>query len=1030
MRALDLPSFRCLASASCSLSSGAVTLAVGRWPGSEVENPRSPSASLFPGGRNFPLFRFLEKSIAEADSDLGKLVHARIVTSGLEWDRFLNNNIMNMYSKCGLTSDARKLFDKIPQRDLVSWNTILAGYADDVGGANDGFLVFRLMRRSAVSPSRLTFAPVLKICGREGLVWIAMHVHADALKLGFISDVFVGGALVNIYVKFGNIEDARLLFDQMYERDVVLWNIMLDGYAQTGCTQEACMLFSEFYRSGLKPGEISVCHLLNALSSFDLVDEWKIKQVHGYTLKFGIDSYQTVRAMLADIYVKFGSEMCFFCDNSDVVSWNKTMSGFLRNRKNTNVLKCFVEMKKSGVDPDFITFLTVLGSVASENALMEGKQVHCVIVKTGIDGCLTVSNSLINMYSKTGSLSDARHIFGGMRELDLVSWNSMISACIQYGCDVESIHLFVDMQRSGVVPDRYTLTAVLRACATVSLGLKLGKQVHVHAVKHGSAYYDVFVLTTLLDLYAKHGLMKEAMLLFSRMINSDVAVWNALLSGYVLNEEGNEALKLLIYMQKAGIGVNQFTLATAAKACSLLVLITEGRQLHAYTVKLGYESDLCVETGILDMYVNCGVTEDAYKLFSSMQERDEVAWTTMISGCVQNGDDDFALQLYYQMQRSGVIPDEYTFASLIKACSCLAALEQGKLMHANAIKMGIDLDNFVATAMIDMYAKCGNIDDAYCLFELMETDNVASWNAIIAGLAQHGHGEQALQLFETMLHLGTKPDKVTFIGVISSCSHAGLVNKAKQLFESMCNDYHIKPEIEHYACMVDVLGRAGLIHDAETLIKDMPFEGSASMYRSLLAACRVHGAAEAGERMAARLVHMEPNDSAAYILLSNMYASANLWQGVVNARKMMKQKGVKKDPGHSWIDVKGNVHLFVVDDKSHPQSHDIYKKLEELIQRIKVAGYVPDTDFVLLDLSDEEKERALYYHSEKLAIAYGLFSIPPPLRIRVIKNLRVCGDCHNAIKYISKVENREIVVRDANRFHHFTKGVCSCGDYW
>ncbi|CAN6443741.1 unnamed protein product [Victoria cruziana] len=1028
MRYLSLLCCRYVASASCSPSSSAVVVAAGRWTGSDVGNARSPRATPFPGGRNFPLFRFLERSIDGVDPGAGKLVHARVLTSGLESDRFLNNNLMNMYAKCGLVSDARKLFDKIPQRDLVSWNTILAGYADDVSGADDGLLVFRLMRRSAVLPSRLTFAPVLKICGREGLVRIAAHVHADAIKLGFVSDVFVGGALVNIYVKFCSIRDARLLFDQLCDRDAVLWNIMLDGYARAGCPEEASALFLEFYRSGLKPNEISVCHLLSAASSFDSVDRRKIQQIHGYVLKSGVDSCRTVRAMLDDVYVKFGSEPWLCCDDYGVVCWNKIMSGFLKSGKTASVLRCFVEMKRSGVDPDFITFLAVLGSVASENALVEGKQVHCLIVKTGIIGCLTVSNSLINMYSKTGCLSDARRIFCGMKELDLISWNSMISTCIQNGFDEDSMHLFVDMQRHGVIPDRYTLNAVLRASTTLSLNL--GKQAHVHAVKHGSACYDVFVLTTLLDLYCKHGLMKDAMLLFDRMVNSDIAVWNALLSGYVLNKEGNEALKLLNHMQNTGIRANQFTLASAAKACSSLVSISEGKQLHAYTVKLGYESDLCVETGILDMYINCGDAEDAYRVFNSMRERDEVAWTSMISGCVQNGDDDFALQLYYQMQRSGVIPDEYTFASLIKACSCLAALEQGKLMHANAIKMGFDLDIFVATAMIDMYAKCGNISDACSLFVLMETDNVASWNAIIAGLAQHGHSEQALQFFEKMLHLGIKPDKVTFIGVISCCSHAGLVNKAKQLFESMCNEYHIKPEIEHYACMVDVLGRAGLILDAEKLIKDMPFEGSASMYRSLLAACRIHGAAEAGKRVAARLVQMEPNDSAAYILLSNIYASANLWHEVFNARKMMKQKGVKKDPGYSWIDVKGKVHLFVVDDKSHPQSHDIYKKLEELIQRIKIAGYVPDTDYVLLDLSDEEKERSLYYHSEKLAIAYGLFSIPAPLRIRIIKNLRVCGDCHNAIKYISKIENREIVVRDANRFHHFTGGVCSCGDYW
>ncbi|GLT66510.1 hypothetical protein SLA2020_388700 [Shorea laevis] len=402
----------------------------------------------------------------------------------------------------------------------------------------------------------------------------------------------------------------------------------------------------------------------------------------------------------------------------------------------------------------------------------------------------------------------------------------------------------------------------------------------------------------------------------------------------------------------------------------------------------------------------------------------------MISGCVENGDEDRALSIYHRMRLSGVQPDEYTFATLVKASSCLTALEQGRQIHANVIKLDYGSDPFVGTSLIDMYAKCGNIGDAYLLFQKANTRNIALWNAMLVGLAQHGNAKEVLNLFKVMESNGIEPDKVTFVGVLSACSHSGLISEAYKYFDSMTKKYGVKPEIEHYSCLVDALGRAGHVQEAENLIVSMPFEASASMYKALLGACRVQGDTETGKRVTAQLLALEPSDSAAYVLLSNICAAAKQWDDVTDARKMMERKKVKKDPGFSWIDVKNKVHLFVVDDKSHPQTDLIYDKVEDLINRIRKEGYVPDTDFVLLDVEEEEKEHALYHHSEKLAIAFGLISTPPSSTIRVIKNLRVCGDCHSAIKYISKVSQREIVLRDANRFHLFRDGICSCGDYW
>ncbi|KAM6541935.1 hypothetical protein CsatB_006382 [Cannabis sativa] len=860
----------------------------------------STSHSLpFSSSSTSPWFSVLRSAVATADLSLGKRAHALIIRTGQDPDRFLTNNLITMYSKCGSLLYARYLFDKSPDRDLVTWNSILAAIAQSadskIENIQEGFDVFRNLREYFVSTSRLTLAPLLKLCLLSGYVWASEAVHCYAVKIGLEWDVFVSGALVNIYSKFGRIKEARGLFDLMPERDVVLWNVMLKVYLEMGLEKEVVYLFNEFHQS-------------------------------------------------------FDSEV-------------------------------------------------------------------------------SIANSLINMYSKLGSVYFARKVFKYMEELDLISWNSMISSCSQSGLEEESVNLFRDLLDTGVVPDQFTLASVLRACSSLKEGLPIARQVHVHVVKLGKIA-DKFVSTALIDVYSRSGKMGDAEVVLHKKVEFDLASWNAMMFGYIIGNKSHKALELLSLMHKLGERADEITLAAATKASGSLVALEQGKQIHGHVSKTGFDGDLCVISGILDMYIKCGDMVSANTVFADIPTPDDVAWTTMISGCVENGDEDRALSIYHQMRLAGIQPDEYTFATLVKASSCLTALEQGRQIHANVIKLDCASDPFVGTSLVDMYAKCGNIESAYCLFKRMDVKNVALWNALLVGLAQHGDAKEALNLFKCMVGNNIEPDRVTFVGVLSACSHSGLISEAYGYFSSMHKDYGIEPEIEHYACLVDALGRSGRVREAENLISSMPFKASASMYRALLGACRVQGDTETGKRVAEQLLVLEPSDSAAYVLLSNMYAAANSWDEASNARKQMKSRNVKKDPGFSWIDVKNKMHLFVVDDKSHPESDLIYDKVEDLIRRIREEGYVPDTDFVLVDVEEEEKERALYYHSEKLAIAYGLLRCPPSTTITVIKNLRVCGDCHNAIKHISKVSQREIVLRDANRFHRFRNGICSCGDYW
>eukprot|EP01018_Ginkgo_biloba_P025610 Gb_06572 [translate_table: standard] len=430
------------------------------------------------------------------------------------------------------------------------------------------------------------------------------------------------------------------------------------------------------------------------------------------------------------------------------------------------------------------------------------------------------------------------------------------------------------------------------------------------------------------------------------------------------------------------------------------------------------------------MYAKCCNTEDAARVFDKILNRDVISWTALIAVNAQQGHGEDALKLFCQMQHAGMEPNQFTFASVLKASASLAAMEQGRQIYAHIMKSGFEADVIVGNALVDMFAKCGSIEDARRVFNKMSEHNLVSWNTILVGYAQHGQGKNVLDLFQQMQWAGTKPDGITFVAVLSACTHVGLVEEGRQLFASMSQDHGIRPEVGHYACMVDLLGRAGCLHEAEDLIGQMPFEPNAVVWGALLAACRFHDNIELGKHVAECLFKLEPEKAAPHVLLSNIYAASGRWDDATEVRKLMKDRGLKKEPGRSWIEVKNCVHTFYAEDRLHPQTEEIYALLDRLAGQMKEAGYVPDTNFVLHDVDDEQKECMLIHHSEKLAIAFGLINTPTGMPIKIKKNLRVCGDCHNAAKVISKVAEREIIVRDTNRFHHFKDGLCSCGDYW
>ncbi|KDO38882.1 hypothetical protein CISIN_1g040365mg [Citrus sinensis] len=511
---------------------------------------------------------------------------------------------------------------------------------------------------------------------------------------------------------------------------------------------------------------------------------------------------------------------------------------------------------------------------------------------------------------------------------------------------------------------------------------------------------------------------------------SDLVSWNTVIVGLARNGLYEEALNIVRQMGNVNLKPDSFTLSSVLPIFADYVDVIKGKEIHGYAIRHGLDANVCIGSSLINMYAKCARVEDSHRLFCLLPVKDAISWNSIIAGCVQNGLFDEGLKFFRQMLIAKIKPRHVSFSSIMPACAHLTTLHLGKQLHGCIIRNGFDDNMFIASSLLDMYAKCGNIRLARCIFDKMDLHDIVSWTAVIMGNALHGNAHDAISLFEQMEKDGVKPNSVAFVAVLTACSHAGLIDKAWSYFNSMTKDYGIAPSFEHYAAVADLLGRAGKLQEAYEFISNMHAGPTENVWLTLLSACRVHKNVELAGKVAEKIFMIDPNNMGAYVILSNTYAAARRWKDAASLRVFMRNKGMKKTPACSWIEVKNKAYAFVAGDKSHPFYHRINEALKELLERMEQEGYVPDTKEVLHDVEEEQKKNLLYYHSERLAIVFGIICTPDGTTIRIIKNLRVCGDCHTAIKFISKIVQREIIVRDNSRFHHFEDGKCSCGDYW
>ncbi|CAF2060113.1 unnamed protein product [Brassica oleracea] len=561
-----------------------------------------------------------------------------------------------------------------------------------------------------------------------------------------------------------------------------------------------------------------------------------------------------------------------------------------------------------------------------------------------------------------------------IRHLKLESflWNLVIRAALHHNLSPHSpFSVYLRMRRHSVTPDFHTFPFLLPSFNNPT-HLPLGRRTHAQILLFG-LHADPFVRTSLLNMYSSCGDLASAHRVFDESISKDLPAWNSVANAY-------------------------------AKAGSIDV---------------------------------------ARKLFDEMPERNVISWSSLISGYVTCGRNREALGLFREMQLSKIRPNEFTLSAVLSACGRLGALEEGKWVQAYVDKYNVEIDVVLRTSLIDMYAKCGSLERAKLVFvSLGCKKDVKAYSAMMCCFAMYGLTEECFQLFSEMASNNINPNSVTFVGLLGACVHGGLVEEGRSYFAMMVEKFGITPSIQHYGCMVDLYGRAGLIEEAERFIASMPVEPDELIWGSLLSGSRTLGDVKTCEAALKKLIELDPLSSGAYVLLSNVYAKTGRWIEVKRIRQEMEAntqlnslletvKGIKKVPGCSSVEVDGVIHEFVVGDESEEESESIYAMLGEVMQRLREeAGYVSDTKEVLLDLDEEGKVKTLSYHSEKLAIAFCLMKTRPGTPVRIIKNLRICGDCHLVMKLISKLYGREIVVRDCNRFHHFRDGSCSCRDYW
>ncbi|CAA0823778.1 Pentatricopeptide repeat-containing protein [Striga hermonthica] len=742
-----------------------------------------------------------------------KLVQAHIFRTNQLSDTFLVNRLIELHSKCGDTAAARRLFDRMPLRNIFSYHAVLDHYCkmNDLGSALQVFdqmplknsvsfnqiisllarngqkeaalEIYRSMRLSGFGPTRFTLASVLSACGGLSNRNCGRECHVAAIKLGLSSNLYVGNSLLCMYMKCGSILDAIMVFEDLPEHNEVSFTAMMEGLVGAGRLDEAFGIFRLIHGEGLID-PVSISSVLGSVCSKSTVDKFLL------------------------------------CDDKN-------------------------EMGREII----------------------GRQIHGLLVKLGFEQDLHVSNSLLDVYAKHGFMQCAEILFHSMTKVNVVSWNVMIAGYGKQDQIEKAIESVNRMRSCGFEPNEVTYVSLLTECL-------------------------------------RSGNVETGFEIFNSIPSPSLTSWNAILSGFSQNECYNEVVKLFREMQFECVGPNRMTLSVVLSSCAGIGFLEGGRQIHAAFLKSEFNSDLHVATGLIGVYSKCGRLEDAKGIFDNLPQHDVICWNSMLAGLALNNNPCIvkAFTFFNQMLVKGILPTEFSYATLLNCCSSLLSLSRGRQVHGSVAKKGHENDVYVGTALVDMYCKCGQVSEAKKFFDAMTCKSTATWNEMINGYARLGRGHEAINLFGKMVENNYEPDSVTFVAVLTACSHSGLADVGLRIFNSMRGEnFGLKPLNNHYACIVDCLGRAGRFSEIERIIDEMPCKDDRIVWEVLLSACRVHGCVELARKAANELFRLDPSDSGPYTLLANMYSSLGRWDDVKDVRSVIGEWLIPKEPGYSWV---------------------------------------------------------------------------------------------------------------------------------
>ncbi|OMO70160.1 hypothetical protein CCACVL1_19079 [Corchorus capsularis] len=891
----------------------------------------------------------------------------------------------------------------MPERTLISWTILMSGYAKR-GPTKEALALFIEMLSGDVKvrPDSYVYAVVLRSCGELRELRFGQGVHGQVLKKGeAFLDGFLENSLVNMYSSCGVLQDAVSVFDDIEKPDLVAWSSILSAYVKNGFEEEGLNVFLDMVLEGIELDAFVFSMVIKACSNLEDLNLGI--QVHSLMVKKGFQKGGCLFLdnSLMDFYAKCkdlkGLRRIFDkMSQKDMVSWNTLIMGYVHNFHYLEALRNFRVLMHEVCYCDDFTITSILKAVSGLHDMDYGRQIHGYLIRTGLVSNDYAMCSLLDMYIECIAHQSSDH------------WEKV------------PLKLYVGLERGE--SNGFMIASMLKWCSMVS-DLDTGEQFHSMANKLGISS-DPYVISSLIDMYSKCRMPEAALRVFETVESTPgTATWSALISGLSWNGWFEEALKCFQQMQFNGIEANEFTFTSVILASMALGDLRKGRELHGKILKTCYTSNVSVVNMLINLYSELADQKQALKLCSLISDA-QISWNLLIQACIRENDYEMIHQLLRRIQSCSGCIEPISVCDIFRSCSSPVLLHMGMQVQAYMTKRGLLSHPTGGSGLIQMYSACGQIAEADMAFQLMPEKSSLSWSSIISAKVEHGHPSEALVLFNDMRRRNKLVDQSTLKSVLKACARIGRVDEAHSLLMSMEVVYGVEPSEEHYSCIVEAFARAGMLEEVETFIDEViPDKAGTMIWRTLLSSSRIIGNMKAAKFALEKLLELDPSDCFANQLLEKVLLMFGNWKDTPKTKVNTKTVGLNS----SWIEVQNRIHEFISDQNP---SEEVSYKISELQREMEDLGYVADRNHLLHDAEEEEYDGVSLGHTEMEAIAFGLISLPHRMPVRVIKSVRMCGNCHSACKFMSTFVDRELVVKDTCTFHHFRDGGCSCQDSW